>query len=288
MGLRINTNVEAFNAHRNLSGTSAKLSRSMERLSSGFRINRAGDDAAGLGISERMRAQMNGVAQATRNAQDGISLVQTAEGSMQEFHSILHRIRDLAVQFNNGVYDAQSKLAITSEVAQLSQEIGRMIGSARFNGIDLLGGTVGDVMATLQIGANSGEIVTIEAVAAGERLRGDNGATPISTIIAEFAGAGATPITAGGMVDINQIDLVIDEVSRLRSNLGAIQNRLEHTVNFLGIYQENIAAAESRIRDVDMASEMTNFTKLQILQQSGTAMLAQANMAPQSLLSLMR
>jgi flagellin len=287
MGLRINTNVEAFNAHRNLSGTSAKLSRSMERLSSGFRINRAGDDAAGLGISERMRAQMNGVAQATRNAQDGISLVQTAEGSMQEFHSILHRIRDLAVQFNNGVYDAQSKLAITSEVAQLSQEIGRMIGSARFNGIDLLGGVVGDVMATLQIGANSGEIVTIEAVAAGERLRGDNGATPISDIIANFAGGGPTPITAGDMVDINQIDLVIDEVSRLRSNLGAIQNRLEHTVNFLGIYQENISAAESRIRDVDMASEMTQFTKLQILQQSGTAMLAQANMAPQGLLSLL-
>ena len=281
MGLRINTNVEAFNSHRNLAATSAKLSRSMERLSSGFRINRAGDDAAGLGISERMRAQMNGVAQATRNAQDGISLVQTAEGSMQEFHSILHRIRDLAVQFNNGVYDAQSRLAITSEVAQLSAEINRMIDSATFNGIALLSGAAGSVMATLQIGANDGETVTIPAVAAYSKLIGPSA---ISTVIADFAAATSTET----QISLDEVDLVIDEISKLRSGLGAIQNRLEHTVNFLGVYQENLAAAESRIRDVDMAAEMTQFTKLQILQQSGTAMLAQANMAPQSLLSLMR
>jgi flagellin len=276
MGLRINTNVEAFNAHRNLQATSLKLSKSMEKLASGFRINRAADDAAGLGISERMRGQINGVAQASRNAQDGISLVQTAEGALQEFHSILHRIRDLAVQFNNGVYDPQSRLAITTEVAQLSQEISRMLTAANFNSIELLSGTVGGVMTTLQIGANSGEIITIEAVAAGAQLA-------TNPVIMNFAGATA----ATTYIFLDQLDSVIDTISQMRSRLGAVQNRLEHTVNSLGVYQENLAAAESRIRDVDMAAEMTNFTKLQILQQSGTAMLAQANMAPQSLLSLM-
>jgi flagellin len=273
MGLRINNNNEAFNAHRNLALTSDALSKSMERLSSGYRINRAGDDAAGLGISERMRAQINGVAQATRNAQDGISLVQTAEGSLQEFHAILHRIRDLAVQYNNGVYDSASRMAITSEVSQLNSEITRMLGASTFNGVPLLSGTAGSVLATLQIGANNGETVTLAAVAAN---------TVMGTYISSFATA--TGIT----VDINGIDTVIDAISQKRAELGSIQNRLEHTINFLSVYQENLQAAESRIRDVDMASEMTNFTKHQILQQSGTAMLAQANMAPQALLSLLR
>jgi flagellin len=280
MGLRINTNVEAFNAHRNLSGISNQLSKSMEKLSSGFRINRAGDDAAGLGISERMRAQINGTAQATRNAQDGISLVQTAEGSLQEFHAILHRVRDLAVQFNNTVYDPASRAAITAEVAQLSAEIGRMITSARFNGINLLQGT-GSVMATLQIGPNAGETVTVADVNVNSTLAG---AAAGNSILMNFANATAATTT----ITINEIDNVIDGVSAIRSRLGAVQNRLEHTVNFLGVYQENLSAAESRIRDVDMAAEMTKFTKLQILQQSGTAMLSQANMAPQSLLSLLR
>jgi flagellin len=276
MGLRINNNIEAFNAHRNLSATSNLIGKSMEKLSSGFRINRAGDDAAGLGISERMRAQINGVAQAQRNAQDGISLVQTAESSMQEFHSILHRIRDLAVQFNNGVYDAASQAAITAEVAQLSAEIDRMVGAATFNGIPLLSGntTTAPVLATLQIGANNGEIVTIQAVAVNQRL---------GTAVLDFVN-----VTAGATVDINAIDSVMDTISSLRAQLGSVQNRLEHTINFLGTYQENLSAAESRIRDVDMAAEMTNYTRLQILQQSGTAMLAQANLASQGVLQLLK
>src|SRR5690606_11929924 len=162
MGRRINTKVEAFNADRNLTGTAMRLSRSMEKLSSGFRINRAADDAAGLGISERMRGQIRGLAQAQRNAQDGISLVQTAEGAMQEMHSILHRIRELAVQYQNGVYGVESQAAITAEVAQLSAEIDRMIQSAEFNGIQLLQGT--GILATLQVGANQGETLSVNGV----------------------------------------------------------------------------------------------------------------------------
>jgi len=277
MGLRINTNVEAMNAHRNLSNTAMALSRSMQRLSSGLRINSAADDAAGLGISERMRSQISGVEQASRNAQDGISLVQTAEGALSEFHSILHRIRDLAVQYNNGVYDPQSKLAITSEVAQLSSELTRMLSAATFNGIPLLSGNsvTAPIMATLQIGANNNEIVTLAAVAANQAMGN-----------AVFNFANATVATT--YVSLAAIDAVIDTISAKRSALGSIQNRLEHTINFLGVYQENLSGAESRIRDVDMASEMTNFTKLQILQQSGTAMLSQANMSSQSILSLMK
>ena len=273
MGLRINTNVEAFNAHRSLLNTSMKLSKSMERLSSGFRINRAGDDAAGLGISERMRAQINGTAQAIRNAQDGISLVQTAEGSMQEFHSILHRIRDLAVQYNNGIYDQASKDAIVAEVSQLSAEIDRMIGSAVFNNIPLLSNA--GVLATLQIGPNNGDVVEVPAVSV---------AADLGNSVVNFVNVNtATSQT----ININALDTAMNAVSDVRGQMGSVQNRLEHTVNFLSVYQENMMAAESRIRDVDMAAEMTNFTKLQILQQSGTAMLAQANLASQGVLGLM-
>jgi flagellin len=275
MGLYINTNVEAFDAHRNLASTSLALSKSMQKLSSGLRINTAADDAAGLGISERMQSQISGVDQASRNAQDGISMVQTAEGALGEFQSILHRVRDLAVQYNNGVYDPQSRLAITSEVTQLSLELTRMIGAATFNGIALLSGTVGQAMATLQIGANNGETVTLPSVAMN---------TQLGNAVLNFATAAAGSTS----VNITAIDAVVDTVSQARSTLGAIQNRLEHTVNFLGTYQENMMEAESRIKDVDMAAEMTNFTRLQILQQSGTAMLAQANAAPQAVLSLMK
>lgn len=274
MGLRINNNVEAFNAHRSLMRTSEQLAKSMERLSSGYRINRAGDDAAGLGISEKMRAQINGVAQAQRNSLDGISMMQTAEGALQEFHSILHRIRDLAVQFNNGVYDAASKASIQAEVAQLSLEINRMAEVARFNGIPLISGDVAlnPIMATLQVGANSNEIITIGNV---------NVNNVIGTAITDF-------LATTTMVDIDVFDTVLNSISNLRAGFGAIQNRLEHTVNALSIYQENLSAAESRIRDTDMAKEMTNFTRLQILQQSGTAMLAQANQASASVLSLLQ
>ena len=288
MGLRINTNVEAFNSHRNLSATTLKLQKSMERLSSGLRINTAADDAAGLGISERMRSQIRGLAQATRNAQDGISLVQTAEGSMQEMHSILHRVRELAVQYQNGINNnPEAQNAITAEVFQLGQEIQRMIGQATFNGTNLLSGTTaGTPLLTLQVGPNGTASDTLGVPAVSLDVAA--AAVSLSGVMLNFAGDGtATP--GGNMANMLQnIDSIIDIISTARGTYGAIQNRLDHTVNSLGIYQENLMAAESRIRDVDMAAEMTQMTKLQILQQSGTAMLAQANQASQNVLSLLQ
>jgi len=244
----------------------------MQRLSSGLRINSAADDAAGLGISERMRAQISGVAQAQRNAQDGISLVQTAEGSLSEISSILQRVRDLGVQFNNGTNDASAKAAITAEISQLSAEVTRMIGQAKFNGVSLL--SAAGVMATLQIGANNGEQISVSSVDA---------ATSIGSALSQFGTA-----TATSTVDLKAIDDAISGIANNRGTFGAVQNRLEHTINSLGVYQENLQAAESRIRDVDMAEEMTNFTRLQILQQSGTAMLAQANQSSAGVLSLLQ
>jgi flagellin len=267
MGLRINNNLEAFNAHRNLSRTAARLGKSMEKLSSGFRINSAADDAAGLGISERMRGQISGLAQAQRNAQDGISLVQTAEGSLQEINSILGRVRELAVQFNNGTNGAAAKLAITTEVAQLSAEVSRMIGTANFNGVQLIDGTGGTL--SLQVGANQGETMSVSTVDA---------LTSIGSALADFA---------NGTPNLTDIDSAIDAIAGDRAQMGALQNRLEYTTNALGIAQENMMAAESRIRDVDMAQEMTTLSRLQILQESGVAMLAQANQTQQSVLRLL-
>ncbi|MCW2926215.1 MAG: flagellin domain protein [Thermoleophilia bacterium] len=266
MGLRINNNVESFNAHRNLSTTANRLSKSMEKLSSGLRINRAADDAAGLGISERMRGQIGGLGQAQRNAQDGMSLAATAEGSMQEIHSILHRVRELGVQYQNGTNGPEALFAITSEVTQLSAEVTRMIGAASFNGIALLGG---GAAITIQVGANQGETTTISPV---------DVATSIGTALADFA---------GGTPDLTDIDAALDAVSADRATFGAVQNRLEYASNALGIAQENMMAAESRIRDVDMAMEMTNLARLQILQESGIAMLAQANQTQSSILKLL-
>jgi flagellin len=277
MGLRINTNIDSFNAHRNLSATSNKLAKSMEKLSSGFRINRAGDDAAGLGISERMRSQIRGVAQASRNAQDGISLVQSAEGAMTELHGILHRVRELAVQYLNGTNGPEALLAITTEVDQLGQELDRMITGSQFNGVNLL---TGGVSLNLQVGPNANASDTL-ALTLPDLSVAPAGGQVYTAVITDFeAGTTATLL--------NDINLLVDQVSTQRAAMGAVQNRLEYTVNALGIYQENLMAAESRIRDVDMAAEMTNFTKLQILQQSGTAMLAQANMSSQSVLSLLQ
>lgn len=272
MGLRINTNVDAINAHRNLASTSQALARSMQRLSSGLRINSASDDAAGLAISEKMRSQISGVQAALRNAQDGISMVQTAEGALQEFQSILHRIRDLAVQYNNGVNDASTQAALTAEVAQLSMEMDRMAQTTSFNGIGLLNGT--GILATLQVGPNGGDVITISAA---------DVASQIGLSVYSFATA-----TPGTPLDIDAIDQAINTISAMRGQFGSVQNRLEHTVSSLGVYQENLQSAESRIRDVDFAEEMTQYTKLQILQQSGMAMLAQANSSAQTILSLLK
>ena len=267
MSLRVNTNVEAFNAHRNLQNTSMALSKSMEKLSSGLRINRAADDAAGLAISEVMRAQIRGTAQASRNAQDGISLVQTAEGSLNEMHSILQRIRELAVQWANGTLSTSDQAKINSEVAQLTAELVRIRDSSTFNGIALFGASTPTIV-TLQVGANG----NIDAANNTNRI----GVTLV-----------ALNFTTVSM-DVSQIDTAISSVSQARSDLGAVQNRLEHAVANLGVYEENLSASESRIRDVDVAQEMVNFTRLQILSQSGTAMLAQANQGAQSVLSLLR
>ena len=270
MSLRIQNNVEAFNAHRQLQDTSGKLSKAMERLSSGYRINRAADDAAGLAISEKLRSQIGGIGQAQRNAQDAVSLVQTAEGSMNEVQSMLQRVRDLAVQYNNGTLSTSDKAAITNEVGQLCNEIARIASQTKFNGISLLTGS-GSIQ--FQIGADDGETITVSA--------------------RDMFGAGATfdvnssVFAFGNTVTLASIDTAINNLSTARSTFGAVQNRLEHTLNNLATYEENLSASQSQIKDVDMAAEMVNFTKLQILQQAGTAMLAQANQSPQSVLKLL-
>ncbi len=266
MSLRIQHNVEAFNAHRNLAGTQSMLAKSMERLSSGYRINRAADDAAGLAISERLRSQIGGLGQAQRNVQDGVSLVQTAEGALTEVHAMLQRMRDLAVQYKNGTLSTNDQAAIQSEVNQLSSEIERIGSSAQFNGISLL-----SQVATIsfQVGAQDGQVISVSTISLG-------------------ANVNTAAISLGSSTGLSQIDAAINAVSSQRSNFGAVTNRLQYTMDNAAIYQENLTASESRIRDVDMAAEMVNFTKLQILQQAGTSMLAQANQSSQGVLTLLR
>jgi flagellin len=280
MGLRIQNNVEAFNAHRQLTGTAAKAAKAMEKLSSGYRVNRAADDAAGLAISEKMRAQIGGLAQAQRNAQDAVSLVQTGEGALNEVHSMLQRVRDLKVQYDGGTLSTEDKKAIAAEVQQLGKEVSDIAGKTEFNGLKLLeAGTF-----TFTVGANSGDTVSLTTIS----LSGASAGGGVNEIVAISAG---TVDAASGLFSglaVETIDGMIKNVSTLRSTFGAIQNRLEHRLANLSTYQENLVASESRIRDVDMASEMVNFTKLQILQQAGTSMLAQANQAPQGVLSLLR
>jgi len=272
LSLRIQTNVEAFNAHRQLAATGMKLSKAMEQLSSGYRINRAADDAAGLAISEKLTAQIGGIDQAQRNAQDAVSLVQTAEGALSEVHSMLQRVRDLAVQYNNGTLSTSDKAAITAEVAQLCAEVDRIGSQTKFNQIALL---TGSSSISFQVGAEDGQTISVNAV----QLFGTGGTQSIDSAVFNFTGA---------TVSISAVDAAIDNVSTARSDFGSVQNRLDHTLNNLASYEENLQASESRIKDVDMASEMVEFTKLQILQQAGTSMLAQANSAPQTVLSLLR
>ncbi len=284
MGLRIQNNVEAFNTHRQLSATSTAAGKAMEKLSSGYRINRAADDAAGLAISEKMRGQIGGLAQAQRNAQDGISLVQTAEGALNEVHSMLQRVRDLKVQYGNGTLSTDDQTAIASEVAQIAGEIKNIVdptAGTQFNGKALFGSTG----FTFQVGANDGETVSTSAANFAGGLAG--GGLSDITAISDAASAGVA-LSSGGINQLSDIDAAITNVSKVRSEFGAVQNRLEHRLNNLATYQENLTASESRIRDVDMAQEMTKFTKLNILQQAGTSMLAQANQAPQGVLSLLR
>src|SRR5215212_5739397 len=273
MALRIQNNVEAFNAHRTLSHTESRMATSMERLSSGYRINRAADDAAGLAISERLRGQINGLDQAQRNVQDAVSLVQTAEGSLTEVHAMLQRVRELAVQYKNGSLSAADRTAIQSEVYQLASEIERIGSSAEFNGIKLLNSSQ---TISFQVGAKDAETIVVTTISLGA----------LNT--AGGVGTNYYALVSNNVVDISEIDAAIDNVSSQRAQFGAVQNRLEYTLQNAAIYQENLTASESRVRDVDMAAEMVNFTKLQILQQAGTSMLAQANVTSQGVLLLLR
>ncbi|HEV7949222.1 MAG TPA: flagellin [Glaciihabitans sp.] len=384
MGMQINTNVAALNSYRNLSNTQNDLSKSLEKLSSGLRINRAADDAAGLAISEGLRSQVGGLKVAARNAQDGISVIQTAEGGLTETHSILQRLRDLAVQAGNDSNNADSRKAITTEATELVAELDRLSSTTNFNGTNLLDGSKSTL--SFQVGANgdvNSQIVVgladadVKALAAGLTV-GSAGATiavatptdvageqsfsitnsdgSTSTVTAEldvagsyatvqdvadalnatdsFSGSltatvnadnelvvtardggsvvgGATAGTAasagtglavsaagvGGVLDfssaagaaaaITTLDGAITDISTARSSLGAQQNRLESTINSLNVSAENLTAAESRIRDTDMASEMVNYTRANILSQAGTAMLAQANQSNQGVLQLL-
>ena len=374
MSMRINTNVAAMNAYRNLSVTEGSLSKSLEKLSSGFRINRAADDAAGLAISEGLRSQIGGLKVAVRNAQDGISVVQTAEGALTEVHSILQRMRDLSVQAANDTNNTEARNAIGTEVSQLQGELSRIAGSTNFNGTKLLDGSANSL--SFQVGAGSnvgqnvisfdfdtadvsavatalssgggneyavvtptavtgnwtfsttgtvasstvamgaaGDLKTVQAVA--DKLNSDSGfaasfrasvnsdnelvvnATNGGTLATTAPGTGgAAGAAVSGAISIassasarsalDVIDTQIKNVSTARANLGAVQNRFEHTINNLNVAVENLTASESRIRDADMAQEMVQFTRNQILSQAGTAMLAQANQASQGVLSLLR
>ncbi|MBR8661459.1 flagellin [Brevibacillus sp. NL20B1] len=272
----INHNLSAMNTHRQLGINTGNLAKNVEKLSSGYRINRAADDAAGLSISERMRSQIRGMEQAARNAQDGISLVQTAEGALQTVNNILVRIKELTVQAANGTYDQTNDLArINEEIAELAKEVDNIKTNTKFNGITLLDGSQ-DI--TLQIGIESAQTLTLTAVSFN--------ITSIASDLNSAAYVYADQNAANAK--LQDIEDKINLVSAARSYLGANQNRLENTINNLNITAENLQAAESRIRDLDMAKEQMAFTKNNILTQAAQAMLAQANQLPQGVLQLLR
>jgi flagellin len=289
VGLRINNNIAAQNAYRNLSVTDGQMSKSLEKLSSGYRINRAADDAAGLSISEGLRSQIGGLKVAVRNAQDGISVVQTAEGALTETHAILQRMRDLSVQAaSTGSQDSDARAAAQTEFGQLTSELDRIATTTAFGGQSLL--NAGQSGATgysgaFQVGANTNaaDQITVNlstaAFGSGSSLSGFDSAG---------LGLSGVDLSTGGTAAITALDTAIKGVSTARATLGAYQNRFEHTINNLNVAVENLSASESRIRDTDMAQEMVSFTRSQILTQAGTSMLAQANQAPQNVLSLLR
>ncbi|MDQ0339911.1 flagellin [Caldalkalibacillus uzonensis] len=273
----INNNIPALNTHRMLTNNNLAAQKAMEKLSSGLRINRAGDDAAGLAISEKMRAQIRGLNQATRNAQDGISLIQTAEGALNETHSILQRMRELTVQAANETNTEDDRAALQAEMDELIKEIDRIAQQTEFNTETLLdgqGGHSGDGSFVFQIGANESQTITLQI--------NDMQAAALGVDIVDIS-SGAADFDAA----LTAIDGAIKSVSDERANLGAIQNRLEHTINNLGTAAENLQAAESRIRDADMAREIMEFTRANILSQASQAMLAQSNQLPQSVLQLL-
>ncbi|VXC16445.1 flagellin protein [Bacillus sp. 349Y] len=290
--MRINHNIAALNTYRQLNNANGAQGSSMEKLSSGLRINKAGDDAAGLAISEKMRGQIKGLDMASKNAQDGISLIQTAEGALNETHSILQRMRELAVQSANDTNTNTDRTELQKEVNQLAEEITRISNNTEFNTQNLLGGQFD---GEFHIGANAGQNLQLTIGAMDAQTLG------VATGVARSIDAGTGAVTnatvtagidissqANADTAISSINSAIETVSGERSKLGAYQNRLDHTINNLNTSSENLTAAESRIRDVDMAKEMMNQTKNSILSQAAQAMLAQANQQPQGVLQLLR
>ena len=272
--MRIQHNIMAMNAYRNYNNNTSALSKNLEKLSSGYKINRAGDDAAGLAISEKMRAQITGLNKAQDNAKDGISLIQTAEGALTEVHDMLNRMVELATQSANGTYDETDRDKLQSEVDQLLEEIDRISDSSNFNGISLLDGTYATTGLQLQIGDTADQTLSVQIDEMSTDALGVTGLDISSAAAANAA--------------IDTIKEAIDSVSTTRSDLGAYQNRLEHTVSNLSVMEENIQNAEATIRDTDVAEEMMAYTKNNILIQSAQAMLAQANAVPQGVLQLLQ
>lgn len=277
--MRINNNISAYNTQRQLTFNNSQQAKSLEKLSSGYRINRAADDAAGLAISEKMRNQIRGLEQASKNALDGISLIQTAEGALNETHSMLQRMAELFVQGANEVLTTTDAAKIDAEVIQLTNQINDIATQTQFNTKKLLDASTTSVK--FQVGANGGETITLDLKAALSTSLDIAG-------MASLGQANTTEMNLTANSNLASVQAAINSVSAIRSDLGAVQNRLEHTINNLGTTSENLQAAESRIRDVDMAKEMSTFTKNNILQQAATAMLAQANQQPQGVLQLLR
>ena len=273
MALTINTNVPSLNAQRNLNSSSADLATSLQRLSSGLRINSAKDDAAGLAISERMSTQIRGMNVAMRNANDGVSLAQTAEGSLDSVSDALQRIRELAVQSANATNSASDRAALDAEAQQLVFEIDRIAAQTNFNGVALLDGTF--TAQDFQVGANAGETITVAAIAD-------------ATVATLFTSVDLATDAASATLAITAMDTALDTINTARAGLGALQSRFESVVSNLAINAENASAARGRILDADFAAETASLTKNQILQQAGVAMLAQANSIPQNVLSLLR
>ncbi|SHL50105.1 flagellin [Anaerocolumna jejuensis DSM 15929] len=273
----IQHNMNAANTNRQLGATTTNLGKTTEKLSSGYKINRAGDNAAGLSISEKMRSQIRGLDQGSTNAQDGISLIQTAEGALNETHSILQRMRELAVQSANGTNQSEDRTALNDEVTQLKAEVNRIASQTQFNGMNLLDGSFSATKALkLQVGANGGQTISavIKDMSMTSILSGK-----VSPDVTDFAKATSA---------LSAIDKAIANVSAQRSSLGAIQNRLEHTIANTDNTSENLQAAESRIRDTDIAKEMVKYSKDSVLQQAAQSMLAQANQSTQGVLSLLK
>ena len=273
--MRIQHNIAAMNSHRQLGMNNKAVSGNLEKLSSGFAINRAADDAAGLAISEKMRSQIKGLETATANAEDGISLVQTAEGALTEVHSMLNRMTELATKASNGTYQDADREKLQTEVVALASEIDRISSSTKFNGIELLSAD-GAKPIDIQVGIEATDTISVALTGMSSD---DLGVSTTAVDISDSAGASAA---------ISTIAAAIDSVSLQRSNLGATQNRLNYAVNNLGVTTENLQAAEANIRDVDMAKEMMAYTKNNILTQSAQSMLAQANQAPQGVLQLLQ